>query len=138
MPLLEAFEAGVPVLCSNTSSLPEVGGDAVLTCDPTDADAMADLMHQIAQNGSLRQTMIDKGIQRLGLYSWKASAENLLAAIEKLHESFAVQRDISTHRISRTARIWWTHFTGKKKQQIRAHYRKLRELQQQPAGVVES
>ena len=43
MPLLEAFDAGTPVLCSNTTSLPEVGGDAVLSCDPTDEDAMSKL-----------------------------------------------------------------------------------------------
>jgi len=41
MPLLEAFHHGTPVICSNTTSLPEVGGDAVLSCDPTDVPAMA-------------------------------------------------------------------------------------------------
>ena len=40
MPLLEAFDAGAPVLCGNTTALPEVGGDAVLSCDPTDVEAI--------------------------------------------------------------------------------------------------
>src|SRR5260221_7450444 len=47
MPLLEAFSATCPVICSNTTSLPEVGGDAVLSCDPTDISAMAGLMARI-------------------------------------------------------------------------------------------
>ncbi len=54
MPLLEAFHHGTPVLCSNTTSLPEVGGDAVLACDPTDESAMAGLMKTIMTDPGLR------------------------------------------------------------------------------------
>ena len=49
MPLLEAFDAGTPVLCSNSTSLPEVGGDAVLSCDPRDVNAMSRLMERILE-----------------------------------------------------------------------------------------
>ena len=58
MPLLEAFEIGVPVICSNTTSLPEVGGDAVLSCDPTDIEASGLLMRKIAHDEHLRRSLI--------------------------------------------------------------------------------
>ena len=71
MPLLEAFDAGTPVICSNTTSLPEVGGDAVVTCDPTDVDAMAALMERILKDDALRETLVKRGKSRLGIYSWE-------------------------------------------------------------------
>jgi glycosyltransferase involved in cell wall biosynthesis len=80
IPLLEAFHAGTPVLCSNTTSLPEVGGDAVLSCDPTDIEAMATLMERILEDDELRETLVQRGKYRLGMYSWEESAHNLMAA----------------------------------------------------------
>src|SRR5262249_39666835 len=74
MPLLEAFAAGPPVACSNTTSLPEVGGDAVLTCDPTDPAAMSDLMGRVLADQPLRDRLTARGRERLALYSWHASA----------------------------------------------------------------
>jgi len=80
IPLLEAFDAGTPVICSNTTSLPEVGGDAVLACDPTDIEAMAALMERILSDDALRTTLVQRGKQRLNAYSWDRSAHNLVAA----------------------------------------------------------
>ncbi|MEI9983584.1 MAG: glycosyltransferase [Aliidongia sp.] len=54
IPLLEAFHAGTPVLCSNVASLPEVVGDAALMADPTDVGAMAAAMRRIAMDAGLR------------------------------------------------------------------------------------
>jgi glycosyltransferase involved in cell wall biosynthesis len=84
IPLLEAFDAGTPVICSNTTSLPEVGGDAVVTCDPTDVDAMAALMERILKDDVLRETLIKRGKSRLGIYSWEKSAHSLIAACERV------------------------------------------------------
>lgn len=84
IPLLEAFDAGTPVLCSNTTSLPEVGGDAVLACDPTDSAAMADLMARILADDGLRQTLIERGRERLKTYSWAESAHRLMAACARV------------------------------------------------------
>lgn len=84
IPLLEAFDAGVPVLCSNTTSLPEVGGDAVLSCDPLDIEAIADLMASILENPDLRADLIQRGKKRLDLYSWDKSAHSLIAACERV------------------------------------------------------
>lgn len=84
IPLLEAFDAGTPVVCSNTTSLPEVGGDAVLTCDPTNVKAMTALMDRILTDDELRETLIARGRSRLNAYSWNNSARNLVAACERV------------------------------------------------------
>jgi glycosyltransferase involved in cell wall biosynthesis len=80
MPLLEAFGARTPVICSNITSLPEVGGDAVLTCDPTDIRAMCDLMDRVAGDEKTRNTLTANGEKRLPNYTWERSADSLLAA----------------------------------------------------------
>ena len=84
IPLLEAFDAGTPVICSNTTSLPEVGGDAVVTCDPTDVDAMAVLMERILKDDLLRAKLVNRGKSRLHLYSWETSAHNFISACERV------------------------------------------------------
>jgi glycosyltransferase involved in cell wall biosynthesis len=86
MPLLEAFAAGTPVLCSNTTSLPEVGGDAVLSCDPTDPAAMSELMARAFNDQALRDRLTARGRERLALYSWHASAAQLVAACRRVCE----------------------------------------------------
>jgi glycosyltransferase involved in cell wall biosynthesis len=84
IPLLEAFECNCPVICSNTTSLPEVGAEAVLACDPTDVEAMARLMERVTQDEALRSRLIAAGRGRLGLYTWESSADAFLAACERV------------------------------------------------------
>ena len=84
MPLLEAFDAGIPVICSNTTSLPEVGGDAVLSCDPTNKFAIAALMVRIQSDEMLRKRLIQSGRKRLFAYSWEDSAHSLFAACKRV------------------------------------------------------
>jgi hypothetical protein len=84
IPLLEAFSFRTPVLCGNTTSLPELGGDAVLSCDPTDVAAMADLMGRVAEDGSLRPLLAERGARRLALYDWDRPARNLLDALVRV------------------------------------------------------
>ncbi|KTD43972.1 glycosyltransferase [Legionella parisiensis] len=86
MPLLEAFNTGTPVLCSDTTSLPEVGGDAVITCSPLDISAMANAMKEILKNRELRETLVQRGKARLNAYSWERSAHNLFAACNRVAE----------------------------------------------------
>jgi len=64
LPVAEAMANGVPVLCSNAASIPEVGGDAVLTFDPTDESALCRLMETIVLEPKRRADMIEKGFQR--------------------------------------------------------------------------
>ena len=86
IPLLEAFNAGTPVICSNTTSLPEVGGDAVLTCDPTDIDAISVLMAQVVEEQKVREKLVLEGKKRLQSYSWEHSANNLFKAFQRVAE----------------------------------------------------
>lgn len=71
LPPLEAMQCGVPVITSNTSSLPEVVGDAGIMVSPTDADALCQSMFKIYNSDSLRKTMSLKSIEQAKKFSWK-------------------------------------------------------------------
>lgn len=81
IPVVEAFRAGVPVLTSTATSLPEVAQDAALYCNPTDYEHIADSMHAITTNSQLRNTMINKGLDRSKQFTWEYTAEKLWHAI---------------------------------------------------------
>jgi glycosyltransferase involved in cell wall biosynthesis len=83
IPILEAFAAGVPVITSNVTSMPEVAGDAALLVDPFDVKEIADAMKKIAGDKSLREELIQKGFQRCKAFSWDLSAQHLWRSIEK-------------------------------------------------------
>jgi glycosyltransferase involved in cell wall biosynthesis len=71
LPPLEAMKCGVSVITSNTSSLPEVVGDAGIMVSPTDEDALCQAMLEIYKNSSLRKIMSLKSIERAKLFSWE-------------------------------------------------------------------
>ena len=62
IPVLEAMASGVPVVCSNRSSLPEVGGDAALYVNPTSVEHMAEFLHQTLRDSALRERMAERGL----------------------------------------------------------------------------
>jgi glycosyltransferase involved in cell wall biosynthesis len=70
VPILEGMQAGVPVLTSNTTAMPEVAGGAALLCNPYNIDAIADGMHALLTDDNLRRQLIDLGRQRAGAFSW--------------------------------------------------------------------
>jgi glycosyltransferase involved in cell wall biosynthesis len=84
IPVVEAMAAGVPVICSHTTSLPEVGGDAVLYTDPYQPSQIAWAMQKISSNKTLRKSLIEKGFRQKDKFSWDQSAELLWECIEKL------------------------------------------------------
>jgi glycosyltransferase involved in cell wall biosynthesis len=86
MPVLEAFGFGCPVLCSNTTSLPEVAGDAALLVDPQNREAVVRSMSAIADDEALRTALAAKGRQRFKAYGWDRSATALLQALHRVHE----------------------------------------------------
>ena len=86
MPVLEAFGLGCPVICSNTSSLPEVSEDAALLCSPTEPDAIVRAMERVALDPALRQTLIDRGCERFKAYSWASAAFSLKEAFLRVVE----------------------------------------------------
>lgn len=70
IPVLEAFACGCPCLLSNTSSLPEVGGDAALYFDPLDADSLRTSLSTVLNNKDVRNNLVEKGLIRQQLFSW--------------------------------------------------------------------
>lgn len=82
-PPLEAMACGVPVICSNTSSLPEVGGDAVMYINPYDTNDIRDKMLIVIENEKLRDEMIIKGYQQAMKFLWQDSAEKHLSIFQK-------------------------------------------------------
>jgi len=79
-PVLEAMHAGTPVICSRTSSLPELAGEAALLVDPLDVEAIAAAMGQIAGDAGLRESLRAKGFAQARQFTWEAAARSALAA----------------------------------------------------------
>jgi glycosyltransferase involved in cell wall biosynthesis len=84
MPVLEAMLSDCPVICSDTTSLPEVGGDAVLYFNPLDPADIAQSMKLVLDNQDLRQSLIQKGRVQAAKFSWKATAEQTFAIFREL------------------------------------------------------
>lgn len=79
MPLLEAMACGTPTVTSNRSSLPEVVGNAGLTVDPYNPEAMGEAMLQLLNDGELREDLRARGLARAKRFSWRETAERTLA-----------------------------------------------------------
>ena len=80
LPPLEAMQCGVPVITSNTSSLPEVVGDAGIMVSPTDADALCQAMARLFQDRELRDRMAGLARERASTFSWARCASETVAA----------------------------------------------------------
>ena len=74
LPVLEAMHRGVPVTCSNTSSLPEVAGDAALMFDPLDSAAIGGAVKRLFDDSALRAELIAKGHAQAERFSWRDCA----------------------------------------------------------------
>ena len=83
MPVLEALSLGAPVICSNTTSLPEVAGEAALLVDPLDTGAIAAAMARLASGEIAREALRDAGLRQARRFSWAASARKLLEIYEE-------------------------------------------------------
>ncbi len=81
--VLEAFAAGCPVVTSNTSSLPEVAGDAALLIDPQDVEGLTSALDRLMEDSDLRHTLIVKGRSRAQGFTWERAARETLSIIEK-------------------------------------------------------
>ena len=71
LPPLEAMQCGVPVICSNTSSLPEVVGDAGILLAPDDLDGTVNAMHSLASDPARRAELTVRALERARLFSWE-------------------------------------------------------------------
>ncbi len=84
IPVLEAMNYGTPVITSNISSLPEVGGDAALYVDPNDTMDIAEKMKKLLHDDNLRKQLVEKGKKQIEKFSWEKSARQTLAVLEEV------------------------------------------------------
>jgi len=84
LPVLEAMSQGCPVICSDRSSLPEVGGEAVLYIDPAKPLTIADAMRRLETEPGLRAKLIHAGLAQSSKFSWERAARQTLAFYEQI------------------------------------------------------
>lgn len=78
MPVLEAMSLDCPVACSNSSSLPEVVGDAARLFDPLDRDSIRSALESVLDSPSAATALKERGRRRRQLFSWRSCAENTI------------------------------------------------------------
>lgn len=83
IPIVEAMKCGVPVICGNRTSLPEVAGDAALLCDPFDEQAISRCMSELTSDAILYQDLKRRGLERGAAFNWEHSANHVWKVIEK-------------------------------------------------------
>lgn len=83
LPPLEAMACGTPVLTSNVTSLPEVVGDACLTVDPYDTEAIGDGLVRLVEDSALRADLRVRGLDRAKLFDWDKTAEQTWSVLEQ-------------------------------------------------------
>ncbi len=83
LPVLEAMMRGVPVACSNTSSLPEVAGGAAMMFDPENVDAMADAIDRLSTDAELRSQLVGLGHEQAKSFTWQRTAAGTLDVYER-------------------------------------------------------
>ena len=75
IPAIEAMASGVPVISSNTTSMPEVAGDAAVFVNPLDYSGMSKQIERVLTDGNLRNELIAKGYENIKRFSWDESAK---------------------------------------------------------------
>ena len=78
LPVLEAMSQSTPVVCSEASSLPEVGGDAAVYIDPASAESICQAMLRLEADPALRVQLVEAGRRQAERFSWKKTAHETL------------------------------------------------------------
>lgn len=84
LPILDGFASDVPVLTGHGTSLPEVAGDAAMMVDVASTQAIADGLTTLLADDDLRREMVRRGRQRVGLFNWKRTAEDVASLFERV------------------------------------------------------
>lgn len=84
IPVLESMACGTPVITSNVSSLPEVAGDAALTIDPLDLDALVEGVQRLLHDTRLSKVLRARGLARAADFTWDRAAQHLLTVYDRL------------------------------------------------------
>ena len=85
IPLLEAMACGTPVITSNTSSMPEIGGTDAILVNPESPEEIAEKMLLLEEDDQYYRKQKDYGIRRAQLFSWRLTAESLLNVYDKVY-----------------------------------------------------
>lgn len=85
LPVLEAFKFNCPVICSNSSSLPEVAGDGAILVNPESIDEIVKAMVKLAEDDILRDKLIYKGKEQLKKFSWEKCARETLVIFKEIN-----------------------------------------------------
>ncbi|MEA1925946.1 MAG: glycosyltransferase family 1 protein [Patescibacteria group bacterium] len=83
IPILESFASETPVVVADNSSLPEIGGDAVVKFSSLDSRELARILQNILKHRTIREEMVKKGLERIKRFSWEKCAKNTLLAIKE-------------------------------------------------------
>ncbi len=84
LPILEAMARGKAVICSSTTSMPEVGGDAAKYCNPKEIDSITTALENVLQNDGLRKNMEKKSLLQAAKFSYQKAAKETLDIYESL------------------------------------------------------
>ena len=84
LPVLEAMAMGCPVVTSDRSSLPEIGGNAVLYVNPHDISQIAAAMEKLLTDDGLRRTLAERGLARASRFSWERCAQETVAVYQEI------------------------------------------------------
>jgi alpha-1,3-rhamnosyl/mannosyltransferase len=84
LPVLEAMSSGVPVVCSNSSSLPEVAGEAALVCDAKDTETLTQLIRRGLEDEMWRANAVEQGLVHAARFSWERCAMQTLEVYQKV------------------------------------------------------
>jgi alpha-1,3-rhamnosyl/mannosyltransferase len=86
LPLLEAMQHGVPVVCSNVSSLPEVAGDAALYFDPSSEQEITRAIERLVRDPGLVDDLVRRGYERCAVFTWEETARRTFATYRRAIE----------------------------------------------------
>ena len=86
IPLLEAMACGTPVITSNTSSMPEIGGKEAILINPENPNEMTEKMLQLENDQAFYDQQKKIGLERAQLFSWRETAEQLLTVYDSVYK----------------------------------------------------
>lgn len=92
IPLLEAMACGTPVITSNTSSMPEIGGKDAILVNPESSDEMTAMMLRLETDQTFYNEQKQIGLERAKLFSWKKTAENLLKLYQDVYQEIGSKK----------------------------------------------